>query len=284
MGRRWNLRLGTVLGALAAGCALPSYETDARVDCVWFPDAPGCSGTFQGTGGGACGEIADGCCAPGSSVDPDCITATGGQSGTGGAPPNPPPVIASVDWIDDLDDGDLWIFERGGRRGNWYSVDDETPEGVLTMGLVNPGADGRGYAMRMAGSGFASWGPELGFLLRWDGADRLAYDASTYDGIVFSARIAEGSFFKFKLFVGTADTTDTFGRCTSCYDNYAAVFTATTEWQEFVFRFSELEQAGWGVPQVPALDTSSLVQVSFKAGVAATFDLSVDDIGFFVEQ
>ncbi len=243
---------GAVCGLLlmTGGCVLPRYESSREVDCALDPALPHCSASI-------------------------------GAAGAGAAAMTGAPVVQTLELVDDLEDGDTRIHETGGRRGNWFTTNDST--GNQTLTLVAGGMNGSGYCIGTAGAGFTGWGPQFGFVLNWDGTSNHSWDGSAYDGIVFWARINAGSITRFNLAVNTADTTEGYGVCTECYDAYLVEFDATNSWKEYVFRFSDLAQEGWGAPLVAELDSSVLTVIDWRAGTNVTFDLQIDDVAFFTE-
>ena len=73
----------------------------------------------------------------------------------------------SGDLVDDLEDGDDAILDDGGRRGGWYTFNDETDGTQSPPGtgfVPSPGGAGdSAYAAGTSGGGFTEWGAGMGF-------------------------------------------------------------------------------------------------------------------------
>ena len=69
--------------------------------------------------------------------------------------------------IDNMEDGDTWIRQWGGRYGMWYSFNDGTsggsqiPSGDFEM--TDGGYSSSNYSAGSSGSGFTDWGAGIGF-------------------------------------------------------------------------------------------------------------------------
>jgi len=83
----------------------------------------------------------------------------------------------------------------------------------------------------------------------------------------------------FRMMVADGSSTPEGGVCSSCYDHFQAPFTATDQWQHFVFAWDSLQQLGFGDLQ-PQVDRSALYAVQFQYGARQDFELWIDDVAF----
>jgi hypothetical protein len=141
----------------------------------------------------------------------------------------------------------------------------------------------------MQGSGFTLWGAGEGF--NFDdpgngdgGSAKVVYDASAYAGIVFWAKAGSGSTTSLRVNVSDKDTDPAGGVCapvSKCNDHFGATIPLATEWRQIVLPFSELKQAGWGMP-ASSFDAAHVYACQFQVPAAATFDVWIADIYFLV--
>jgi hypothetical protein len=211
------------------------------------------------------------------------------------------PDPGTLDYLDDMEDGDQFILPKGGRVSIWYTYDD------LTAGTLNPAADTMfpmeaiteprcgtsKRAMRVTGSGFSDWGSGFGFSLKvammnGEYVD-TPYDASAARGITFWARKGETSVGSIRFAVGDQYSNPAGGHCdksitsgpTACYDAFGSTLMLTEKWQRFTFNFGQLAQRDFGLPR-STLDVANLTDVQFGVPPAApVFDVWIDDIAFF---
>jgi hypothetical protein len=199
-----------------------------------------------------------------------------------------------ADLIDDLEDGDDAINETNGRLGGWYTFNDESTTGnQIPPGTgftaTTGGADGSAFSAATSGSGFTVWGAGMGFDLNNPTAvgltgPRAPYDASRFTSIAFKAK---GNVpIRVSLEVVGVTPTDRGGTCTpsttmgeECDDLHGAPVDLTSDWQEYVLRFDELRQGGWG-KTVPFAATD-VTAVLFQADKDVSFDVAVDDVRFY---
>ncbi|HYQ43293.1 MAG TPA: carbohydrate binding domain-containing protein [Polyangiaceae bacterium] len=186
-------------------------------------------------------------------------------------------VPAAGDVIDDFEDGDSLLPKpaRGGRVGNWYTYGDGT--GIVSMAVV---AIERGASsvkgLRTTGKDFNNWGSGVGVDLNNTGS-KAAYDASAFSGITFWARAASST--AFTVAFPDTDTDAAGGICTICAHDYYKTFTASTEWQRFTVKFSDLSLEPGGAPApVPAFKPSGLMSVLFRLSAGVTYEMEIDDI------
>jgi hypothetical protein len=245
----------------------------------------GCDeGSATGTGGSGGGTGGDDM--PTTGGTGGTSTTTAGGSSTGGAP-------AGLSMIDDMEDGDGSILASEGRKGAWYTYNDETATAMqepavglpFEMAPNNPPRDGSAFSANTKGSGFMTWGSGYGFDFNNAGAGttKAAYDASMYAGITFYARIGAGSTGAVRFNVGDGNTTPEGGVCAvgKCSDDFGKDINLTEAWQRFDIKFADMTQVGWSMVLLPALDAKTLYSVHFQTGIDKSFDLWVDDVAFF---
>ncbi|HEY4187962.1 MAG TPA: hypothetical protein VGP07_23000 [Polyangia bacterium] len=233
----------------------------------------------------------------------------GGGGGAGGQVVAASPAVGcgdpepgTLDYLDDMEDGNAMILGRDGRNGYWYTYHDTT-EGTLnppqgtepTMEVIPGGRCGVStHAMRVTGSGFTDWGAGFGFDLR-DGINdagasgALAYDGTRFSGFTFWGKIGDTSISTLRIGVGDQWSRPEGGTCTvdptsgpnACYDSFGASFTLTNVWQRYSIDFGQLQQRSFGLPR-PALDTTALMTLEFGIPPASpVFDIWIDDLAFF---
>lgn len=207
----------------------------------------------------------------------------GTPAGSGGTVSTGPVTIAPANLIDDLEDGDGSIKALGGRVGAWYTYNDMTAAGTekpiagdpfLPLGVGN----GSSKSAEASGSGFTVWGAGFGFDLNNSGTAKQTYDVSAFTGIVFGTK---GTPFRFKVLTTATVPTAEGGACatTKCGDNFGSAIAATSSWQQFAVPFASLKQEGYG--DVATFVPSTVIGVQFQVAKGVTFDISIDDIGFY---
>ncbi len=206
--------------------------------------------------------------------------------------------------IDDIDSETMpgWIPIRSGRVGTWFTYADATPGGVvppamsppaMSVGMI-PGWDGNAsnLAAHVSGNGLSAYAG-MGFDLNAYNLLASTYDASAYRGFVFWARsgAATGTT-SVKFAVPDINTDAAGGVCsaasdggaTGCSDYFAKTVTLTPTWREFVVYFSQLGQAGFGVPKgLTGLDVTHIYSCQFQFSPGAAFDVWIDDVYFIVK-
>ncbi|WP_437605754.1 carbohydrate binding domain-containing protein [Sorangium sp. So ce834] len=252
-----------------------------------------------GAGGGTSGTTSSGSESPSAtstgSTDPTTSTTTAASTtsattGAGGAP-------QSIEMIDDMEDKDNAILAAGGRVGYWYTFNDETagatqnpppdPEGTgdkpFTMTALDPARGQSTYAARSWGSGFTGWGIGFGFDLKSEDGTKTPYDASTYTGITFWAKVGPGASTTASVLISDPGTDAVGGVCTDECDAWQKALSGISEeWQQFTIPFADLKQGGWGTPAgTTQIDATKLYSIQFQVGMAESFDIYIDDLAFY---
>jgi hypothetical protein len=202
--------------------------------------------------------------------------------------------------IDDMQANSGQIAIKNGRNGYWFTYGGtdggtETPAsgGTFTDGTISParsvtgvfatiiGATTSTYGAEVTGSGFNKYGG-MGFNFK---NPRAAYNASAYTGFVFWGRIGSSTTAAtIRFLVSDAHTDSQGGTCSMCSDYLAMDLTFTTTWQQFTVNYSDLSQAGFGVPAETTLDAAAVYGVQFQVSTTApagqAFDVWIDDIYF----
>jgi hypothetical protein len=261
-----------------------------------------CSGSSSSTpeavgGNGATGDDGGSVANGGGTGSGSGGTGTGTGSGTGDDASADSGPGLQLEAIDDMATNTGSILPSHGRVGAWYTYNDatagasETPGIPFTKTALNPPHGGANYAARMQGSGFTLWGAGEGF--NFDdpgngegGSAKVAYDASAYTGIAFWAKAGSGSTTSLRVNVSDKDTDPAGGVCapvSKCNDHFGATLPLSTDWRQFVLPFSELTQAGWGMP-APSFDPKHLYACQFQVAEGATFDIWIADIYFVLPQ
>ena len=181
--------------------------------------------------------------------------------------------------VDDMNDGDGFIPDVGGRTGSWSSTHDDTPEASMfpeptePFSMTDTGDSCRKMASRVFGGPYAVWGAAWGFGL---GAP---YDMSAFSGISFLAKIEAGSASVIRVSIETTDTNPWGGVCegAQCGDNFGRRVTLSNKWQRYTLPFDALMQEGWGL-QVGEFDPAKAFGVKFSVGAGAAFDVWIDDV------
>ncbi|WP_437619046.1 hypothetical protein [Sorangium sp. So ce1151] len=259
-------------------------------------------GTGATTGSGGATSASSGTTDPSTTTSSTSASTTSATTGSGGGDVTVP---TNIEWIDDFEDGDNAIIAAGNRAGFWYAYNDGSAEGMqtppadpdgtgdpLTPETLSPARNQSTMALHTFGSGFATWGAGVGVDLSSDEGVKSAYDASAYTGMVFWAKLGSAdAATSMTVLISDGSTTPEGGVCDpaddtkQCYDNWAKTISLTTDWQPVVIPFETLKQGGWGAtPATTSIDTSALYSLQFQTGAATTFDLYIDDVGFYTEQ
>jgi hypothetical protein len=231
--------------------------------------AGGDPGLSEGGGGGDTGDTGG----------------AGGQaSQSGGAAGSGDPVGGvSVEWVDDMEDGDEQILMLGGRTGAWFSYSDG--RGVLvpdegdpvTMSAVN-GRLNSFLGLHVTAVGFsdpaseADFGAGFGCNFSVRGG-RQPYNASQYSGISFYGRAANEVTL---LVLLPTPQTEVDAGCIHCQTEYSTEIVVTSEWQEFSLPFSEFFLGADG--GADSVDPAHIYGVSFQR--AGDFNVWIDDVKF----
>ena len=210
-------------------------------------------------------------------------TGAGGAAGSGGSVRSP--------LIDDMEDGDNEILLSGGRIGYWFIANDETPAGTqlpaaadMPMTAIDPPREGSSFGANSSGSGFTEWGAEFGFDLNNASGEAGAYDASTYTGIRFFARVGPGSVPNVRVNVADVHTVPQGGFCNEaaneCYDHFGSTLLLGQDWQPIELAFADLTQEDFGTPAPEGLQRDQLYGIYFGLEANVTFDVWIDDVSF----
>jgi hypothetical protein len=204
----------------------------------------------------------------------------------GGAAPAPAnPATAAVAGcseaaIDDMNDGDVKVLPNKGRNGYWYNYADPSSKvGPTPFVMAKSGADGSKGAAEMTGKIGTDKTIYAGFGTNFL-EPKKPYDASSYKGITFKAKIGKGAA-KVRLQVADANTDPIGDVCKNCYNHFGQDLTLTTEWKKYVVTWKDLTQeAGWGDAK-PAIDPAKLNAVQWQVKEAgADFDVWIDNLEF----
>jgi endoglucanase len=189
--------------------------------------------------------------------------------------------------VDDGEDGDHKVADKGGRGGYWYTYVDKAGSTVTptageaggTFAMSDGGAGGSKKAARMSGAigkgnvVFAGMG--FGFT-----DPKGAYDLSRFKAIRFKAKIGEGSTPLVRVKVPDGNTDPDGKACKECFNDFGAELTLTGAWETYTLPFAGLrQQAGWGSPRPASIDASHVYGLQWQASTpGAKFDVWVDDV------
>jgi hypothetical protein len=153
------------------------------------------------------------------------------------------------------------------------------------------------YALHVAGGGYVSYGPNLGWTIGT--TSDAARDYSQHSGVAFWARTDATEPQVVTLTVQDAYTfpVDDVAarRCalaqpgepapalgTRCWNGGNTTRTISNEWRLYTADFSELVEQTWGA-QSPGgkPDLTRLLSIEFHFPINASFDLWIDDIALF---
>jgi hypothetical protein len=208
----------------------------------------------------------------------------GGEPAEGGAGP----VLASPETLlDDFEDGDAAIVEHAGRSGSWYASNDgqgmQTPAFGMSVipSLLNQARAESRRALHTWGGPFPQWGALIGTALATENGQDAPYDTTRYDGVRFWVRSTPfGPGYTTSVRVNFPTPASNEG-CSVCGDHFGADIPLTPQWVRHEVRFSELEQEGFGVPQLASHDRQNVTSIQFAFPEDVRFDLWVDDVEFF---
>jgi hypothetical protein len=186
--------------------------------------------------------------------------------------------------LDDFEDGDGKLFKAFEREGWWFAASDNT-EGSRISPLKFaaeklPEAEAtkdNSLAAHFAASGQKDWGVSWGVSLRWESKGiRCPYNASSFAGIRFRAR-GPGDV---RVVIGVPETEPTEGGGTckaNCYDTHGKVVHLDNCWDDYLVRWDQLQQGGWGA-QV-RFDPARIVLLAFAMTPAnLPADFWLDDL------
>jgi hypothetical protein len=243
----------------------------------------------RGTGGGG-SRATGGSGGASSSGGAAGAVGTAGRAGSGGAP--------ILDLIDDLEDHNSTIRVVGVRDGVWDTSNDMTPGGVQTPppSMFAPVAlagdtpyAGDTYAAYTKGSGFVTYGAFMNVSMRsWpDYATTPTYDASTYQGLSFWAKVGASSTTTVRVRFISADTDPRGGKCKTtgptdqlCFNHYYLDVPVTTSWKLYTIRFADFVQPNNGAI-FPTINLSQMYGLEFYFLTGANFEVWIDDLAFY---
>jgi hypothetical protein len=289
-----SIFVSIAIASVIAGCAAQPAEDEGGA--AGSPSQAGMPSTSGGSGPGVAGMAGSVSGGPGASG-----SATGGAPGTAGTAGGGP-LPAGCDPVDtmtllsDFETGKAEVLPNAGRDGSWFLYSDgtgmQTPAKVANTPLVAEagGACGSAYAFHTTGTGFTVWGAGIGTDFAPKTAmQRTAYDLSLYSGIALRAKSVATMPLRVSISdVNTSpegaicvDTTDATNKA-RCGDYFGAEVTLGAEYQDFVIKFADMKQRGWGLPVMTGFDKTKAytlrMQVKGSAQAPATFDLWFDDI------
>lgn len=205
-------------------------------------------------------------------------------------PTGDPTDIDPMNMIDDFEDGDGLIKAAGDRVGAWYTYNDDTAAGSQTPAAgesfvpTDGGPAGSTFFGETTGSGFTTWGAGVGADLNNVGDPeggagiKMPYDASAFTGVAFKAR--GNVTIRAKLQIAAIVPTTSGGDCAAnCDDAHGKAFELTDTWTQYTLPFAEALQEGWGT--VAPFDGATLMGVQFQVPANATFEVAIDEIGFY---
>ena len=190
--------------------------------------------------------------------------------------------------FDDFEDADSKIFKGFQREGWWYAAADATPGATLRPASGSflperlPAAEATNenlFAAHLVASGQKDWGVVWGVALRWaDQGVRCPFNASGFDGIKLRAKGPGTVHVTFAM----PETTpaENGGTCKQgCYDSHGKLLFLNDRWQEYVIRWEQLQQGGWGAQA--RFDPQRLLDLGLKVDAKnLPADFWVDDIAF----
>jgi len=190
--------------------------------------------------------------------------------------------------VDDLEDGDGLILPNDGRNGGWFAANDGTGEQFPAGSVPGECADEWGFTTTDGqacthGSGFTSWGGEIGLTLRASalGCVSCSYDISAFTGVRFTLHATPGIVVRFEVGLLSTVTQQFGGSCVedgTCWDDYGVDIAPGGDPITLSVGFDDLAQRGWGrqVPWTPEQAWTLRWVVN-----GPDFDFCVDDVEFF---
>lgn len=197
---------------------------------------------------------------------------------------------ADLEMIDDMEDRVDTILFVENRTGFWFAFNDslgtQHPRpgaDQFLMAQLDPPRGESWYAVQTYGSGFGEWGAGIGF----DVHSRNAYDASSYAGVAFWARLTPGTTDTnpaLRMEITDRNSVPQGFVCNDvdvqCYANFGADFVITDTWAFFEFPWSVLQQPGWQDRSYPSIERSAVYGIRFQVETEQPFDFQLDDVAF----
>jgi hypothetical protein len=197
--------------------------------------------------------------------------------------------------IDDLEDGNPRLPMIAGREGGWYVSNDATPGGqqlpvpsmMMPPAPERPGAPRNGvmsaFAMHTSGSGFESWGANMGLtLLQPPGGPACPYDVSRHGGVRFWIRTdLKDSTVRFAMPTLETHAPMQGGTCPQrCGDHYGFnISPVPGTWTQIEVKFADMRQQNFGI--VTMFYPAHVLNVEFSVTHSVDFDFWVDQLEFF---
>jgi hypothetical protein len=220
-------------------------------------------------------------------LSPEKNTATEAPSADPCAQPSPKAEIAL---LDDFEDGDNKLFKAFQREGWWFSASDNTEGSSVSplkfLAEKLPDADGtkeNAYAVHFTAAGQKDWGAVWGTTLHWESKGiKCPFNASAFAGIRFRAR-GPGSM-RVTLAIPETMPPDAGGTCPSkCYDSYGKVVRLSSCWDDYLVRWDQLQQGGWG--NEARFEPARLIQLAFTARIEdLPADFWIDDLTLVTQE
>lgn len=211
---------------------------------------------------------------------------TDGPQVTGPCATPPPPGESPL--LDDFEDGNNQLFKTYHREGWWFTATDgspgeviEPPKSGFTASPLPPeeATDENEMAVHFKASGQTDWGASLGTTLRWKRDDlTCGFNASAFDGIEFRAKGPGTVQVKFSIPATTPPENG--GVCEErCWDTHTKVIRLKKDWKNYVVRFEQLQQGGWGADA--RFEPERLLSLNFHLGASdLPADFWIDDLRF----
>ena len=197
--------------------------------------------------------------------------------------------------IDDLEDGDSKLPMLAGREGAWYVSNDATAGGkqmpVPSMNMPpfpeRPGAPRNGamsmFAMHTSGSGFESWGANMGLtLLQPPFGTACPYDVSRHTGVRFFIRSdIMASTVRFAIPTQETHAPAQGGTCPQrCGDHYGvSISPVPVTWTQMEVKFADMKQQNFGIATM--FYPAHVLNVEFAVTHSVDFNFWVDQVEFF---
>jgi endoglucanase len=221
--------------------------------------------------------------------------ATGGASSAGSpaGPPAPgPTTVPDKDCtgeyvIDDTEDNNNQVLLQKGRNGYWYTFLDKAGSTITpplqSKFLMSPGgANGSAHAAHMMGKIAGSGAPLFAGMGLSFTDPKAPYDANTFTGVSFYAKIGAGSTATVRLKVPDVNTDPAGKACTECFNDFGADLTLTDQWKRYTVPFATMKQMdGWGAPHPATIDKSKLFALQWQVtDQGVSYDVWIDNVQF----
>lgn len=213
----------------------------------------------------------------------DAGAGAGTSSGAGGTATHPP---TGVDLLDDMEDGNFYLFAKPPRFGYWYVAGDATAGATLCsieqlVSSLNPARQDSTRAVHFQASGFKGWGASVGLTFADAAQKRTPYDSGNAEGIAFWIRGTVSGNSALRVLFPVLGTDPSGAECGGesqgqCLDHFATQISVRDEWQRVTILFADLHQAGWGAP-LGGFEPAHLLGVEWTAGTADA-DVWIDDL------